>query len=59
MYVKEIKERVDHDAYVVDVHLVAEALLRRAAARRAGVPTVSRRGARDRAAAAPTRHPQG
>ena len=59
MYVKQIKERVEHDAYVVDAHLVAEAMLRRAAARRAGAPTVTRRGARDRAAAAPNRRPQG
>lgn len=59
MYVKQIKERVEHDTYVVDVHLVAEALLRRAAARRTDAPTITRRGARDRAAAAPTRRPQG
>jgi hypothetical protein len=59
MYLKELKERVEHDAYVVDAHLVAEALLRRAAARRVGAPTVTRRGARDRAAAAPTRPPRG
>jgi hypothetical protein len=59
MYVKQIKERVEHDTYVVDVHLVAEALLRRAAAHKAGAPTVTRRGARDRAAAAPNRRPQG
>ena len=59
MYVKQIKERVEHDTYVVDAHLVAEALLRRAAARRAAGPTVTRRGARDRAAAASTRRPQG
>lgn len=57
MYLKELKERVEHDAYEVDAHRVAEALLRRAAERRAGVPTVTRRGARDRAAAAPRRRP--
>jgi hypothetical protein len=57
MYLKELKERVEHDAYVVDTHLVAEALLRRAAARKAGAPSITRRGARDRAAAAPTRRP--
>ena len=34
MYLKELKERVEHDEYVVDPHRVAEALLRRAAARR-------------------------
>lgn len=58
MYVKQLKERVEHDTYVIDVHLVAEALLRHAAQRRAGLPTVSRRGARDRAASAPTRRPR-
>ena len=56
MYLKELKERVAHDAYVVDPQLVAEALLRRAAARRADVPSITRRGARDRAAG--TRHPR-
>jgi hypothetical protein len=59
MYLKELKARVEHDEYVVDPRLVAEALLRRAAAHRADGPTVTRRGARDRAAAAPTRRPQG
>jgi hypothetical protein len=59
MYVKELKERVEHDTYVIDAHLVAEALLRRAAAQRADATAVSRRGARDRAAAAPRRRPQG
>jgi hypothetical protein len=59
MYVKELKDRVEHDAYVVDPHLVAEALLRRAAARRAGAPSVTRRGARDRAASGPVQRPQG
>jgi len=58
MYVKELKERVEHDTYVVDAYLVAEALLRRAAARKADAPSITRRGARDRAAAAPTRRPQ-
>lgn len=59
MYVKQLKERVEHDTYVVDAHLVAEAMLRRVAARRADAPAVSRRGARDRAASAPSRHPRG
>ena len=58
MYVKELKERVEHDAYVVDAHLVAEAMMRRVAARRADAPTVSRRGARVRAVAARTPRPQ-
>jgi hypothetical protein len=53
MYVKELKALVQHDDYVVDPQLVAEALLRRAAAHRAGAPSITRRGARDRAAATP------
>ncbi|MCW3002107.1 MAG: hypothetical protein JWQ20_1405 [Conexibacter sp.] len=53
MYVKELKAQVQDDLYVVDPHLVAEALLRKAASRRADAPSVSRRGARDHAAAAP------
>jgi hypothetical protein len=58
MYLKEIKERVAHDAYVVDPHLVAEALLRRAAARREDAPRITRRGVRDPAGAAPNRRPR-
>jgi len=58
MYLKSLKERVEHDTYVVDPQLVAEALLRRAAARRADVPTITRRGARDRAAAPRNPRPQ-
>jgi hypothetical protein len=58
MYVKELKERLEHDNYVIDAHLVAEAMLRHAAARRTGTPAVSRRGARDRAASAPNRRPR-
>jgi hypothetical protein len=59
MYMKQLKERVEHDAYVVDAHLVAEAMLRRAADQRTSAPTVSRRGARDRAATSPSPRPQG
>jgi hypothetical protein len=59
MYLKELKERVEHDAYVVDPQEVAEAMLRRAAARRADVPAITRRGARDRAAAPRSQRPQG
>jgi hypothetical protein len=59
MYLKELKQRVEHDTYVVDPHLVAEALLRRAAARRADVPTITRRGARGRAGSARLQRPQG
>lgn len=59
MYVKELKERLEHDNYVVDAHLVAEAMLRQAAERCFAKPAVSRRGARDRAASAPSRRPRG
>lgn len=59
MYVKELKERLEHDNYVIDAHLVAEAMLRHAAERRSATPAVSRRGARDRAASTPSRRPQG
>jgi hypothetical protein len=59
MYVKQIKDQVEHDTYVVDPHLVAEALLRGAAARRADAPTITRRGARDRLASGPLPGPQG
>jgi hypothetical protein len=59
MYVKQIKDQVEHDTYVVDPHLVAEALLRRAAARRADAPSITRRGARDRSASGPLAGPQG
>jgi hypothetical protein len=54
MYTKALKAQVEHDMYVVDVHLVAEALLRRAAAPRA----VNRRGARARAAGDQSPRPQ-
>jgi hypothetical protein len=59
MYLKELKQRVEDDSYVVDPHLVAAALLQRAAARREDVPLVTRRGARDRAASPRPRRPQG
>jgi hypothetical protein len=52
MYAKELKAQVRGDAYVVDTHLVAEALLRAAIAERASAPaiTITRRGVRDRVA---------
>ena len=56
MSVKELKERVDDDSYVVDPQAVAEALLRR----RKDIlfPVVTRRrGARGRAAAEADRRP--
>ncbi len=53
MYTKALKAQVEHDMYVVDAQLVAEALLRRAAAGRA----VTQRGARVRAAGAQSPRP--
>lgn len=58
MYLKELKQRLDDDTYVVDPQLVAAALLQRAAAREADVPAITRRGARDRAASQRPRRPQ-
>jgi hypothetical protein len=54
MYTKALKAQVEHDMYVVDVQLVAQALLRRAAADRA----ITRRGARGRAAGDQSPRPQ-
>ena len=54
MYTKALKAQVEHDMYVVDAQLVAEALLRKAAAGRA----ITRRGARVRAAAARSPRPR-
>lgn len=54
MYTKALKAQVEHDMYVVDAQLVAEALLRNAAAGRA----IIRRGARVRAAAARSPRPR-
>jgi hypothetical protein len=59
MYAKELKAQVRDDAYVVDAHLVAEALLRAAVARRARALTITRRGADDRVAAGRPERPQG
>jgi hypothetical protein len=58
MYLKTLKERVEHDTYVVDTHLVAEAMLRRAAANKANELAISRRGARVRAIAARSPRPR-
>jgi hypothetical protein len=57
MYAKELKERVEHDTYVVDAYRVAEALLRRAADRHVSTITVARHDARDRIVTAPIRRP--
>jgi hypothetical protein len=54
MYTKALKAQVEHDMYVVDTQLVAEALLRRTAASRA----ITRRGARVRAAGDQSPRPQ-
>jgi hypothetical protein len=59
MYAKELKAQVRDDAYVVDAHLVAEALLRAAHARRTSVLRITRRGADDRVAAGHPGRPQG
>jgi hypothetical protein len=50
---KELKARIEGDAYVVDPQLVAAAMLRRAAILRMPVPVITRRGARARAGAGP------
>jgi hypothetical protein len=55
MDAKELKAQVRGEIYVVDPHLVAEALLRRAAERRADAPPVTRRGVRDPGAWGPIR----
>jgi hypothetical protein len=59
MYPKELKAQVRDDAYVVDAHLVAEALLRAAVAQRANTLRITRRGADDRVAAGHRARPQG
>jgi hypothetical protein len=58
MRVNELKARVQGDAYVIDPHLVAEALLRRPNPRRVLVPDISRRGVHDRVGAAVPRRSQ-
>jgi hypothetical protein len=58
MYAKELKAQVQHDAYVVNTHLVAEALLRAAVAERAGAPRITPRDARGHAAGVPPRRPR-
>ena len=45
MYISQLKDRIERSAYTVDAAAVAEALLRRPAARRTILP-VSRPGAR-------------
>jgi Anti-sigma-28 factor, FlgM len=50
MHINQLKERIERSAYTVDADAVAEALLRRPAARRTILPAVSRAGARSRRA---------
>jgi len=50
MYINQLKERIERSAYTVDADAVAEALLRRPAARRSILPAVSRPGARSQRA---------
>jgi hypothetical protein len=50
MHINQLKERIERSAYTVDADAVAEALLRRPAARRSILPAVSRPGARTRRA---------
>jgi anti-sigma-28 factor FlgM len=50
MHINQLKERIERSAYNVDADAVAEALLRRPAARRSILPAVTRPGARNRRA---------
>jgi hypothetical protein len=50
MYISQLKERIERSDYTVDAEAVAEALLRRPAARRSILPAVTRPGARTRRA---------
>jgi hypothetical protein len=58
MYLKTLKARVEHDAYVVDTQLVAAAMLRRAVANRTNEIAITQRGARVRAVAARSPRPR-
>jgi hypothetical protein len=46
MHINQLKERIERSSYTVDADAVAEALLRRPAARRSILPAVTRPGAR-------------
>jgi hypothetical protein len=50
-----LKDQIARDQYAVDPDVVAEALIRRVRAQRAGAPSLSRRDARSRAGRAPRR----
>jgi anti-sigma-28 factor FlgM len=54
MKINALKGRIARDEYVVDVHAVAEAMIRRLRAARAAAG-ISRNGARSRAPRAPRR----
>ena len=55
MKLSALKDQIARDQYAVDPDIVAEALIRRVRARRAGAPPVSRGDARSRAGHAPRR----
>ena len=55
MKLAALKDQIARDQYAVDPDIVAEALIRRVRARRAGTPPVSRGDARSRAGHAPHR----
>ena len=50
-----LKDQIARDQYAVDPDVVAEAIIRRVRAQRAGTPPVSRGDARSRAGRAPRR----
>jgi hypothetical protein len=55
MKLASLKDQIARDQYAVDPDVVAEALIRRVRAQRAGAPPVSRGDARSRSARAPRR----
>jgi hypothetical protein len=55
MKLASLKDQIARDQYAVDPDVVAEALIRRVRAQRAGTPPVSRGDARSRSGRAPRR----
>ena len=55
MKLASLKDQIARDRYAVDPDVVAEALIRRVRAQRAGTPPVSRGDARSRSGRAPRR----
>jgi Anti-sigma-28 factor, FlgM len=55
MKLAALKDQIARDQYAVDPDVVAEALIRRVRAQRAGTPPVSRGDARSRSGRAPRR----